>query len=106
MASDPRGIARGLDVRVLVEVDARADRDALRQVLAAAGHAHADQRFGIGAHAAAELLADRRQRALLLQAEEQIHRAERRGGEDHAAAGEAARAPGARQAVDGTVRTS
>ena len=35
----PGRIARGLDVRVLVQVEARADRDALRQVLACRAHA-------------------------------------------------------------------
>ena len=55
-----------------------------------AGHAHPDQRFAIGAHAVAQLRADCRQRALFLQPEEQVQRAQRRGREDHAAAGEAA----------------
>ena len=70
------------------------------------GDAHADQRLGVGAHAIAEPIADGRQRALLLQAEQQIHRAERRGREDHAAAGEACAALARSQAVDFTVRTS
>ena len=66
IASEPRGIADGFDVRVLVDVDPRADGNALRQILAGAGHAHPDERFGIGAHALAQLVADARQRAFLL----------------------------------------
>ena len=58
------------------------------------GHAHADQRFAVGAHAVAQLRADRRQRAFFLEAEEQVQRAQRGGREDHAAAGEAAAAGG------------
>src|ERR1035437_545374 len=42
----PRRIARGLDVRVLVQVEAGADGNTLRQVVAATGHAHPDQRLG------------------------------------------------------------
>ncbi len=85
------GIAHRLDVRVLVDVNARADRDALRQVVWRARHAHSDQRLGIGAHILAQLIADRRQRAFVLQVEEQFHRPQRRRRENHAATGEAPR---------------
>ena len=43
------------------------------QALAAAGNPHADQRFGVGAHAMAEVIADGRERAFLLEPEEQVH---------------------------------
>ena len=52
------GIADGFDVGVLVDVDARTDRYALRQVVGSSGYSHADQRFGVGAHVAANLVAE------------------------------------------------
>ena len=55
------GVADGFDVGVLVDVDAGADRDALRHVLRIARRARADQRFGIGAHMLAQLAAQGRQ---------------------------------------------
>ena len=58
MASEPAGIASGLDVGVLVDVDARADGDALGQIVVAARDPHADERLGVGAHAAAQLIAE------------------------------------------------
>ncbi len=76
-------------MRVFVDVNARADRDALRQVVGGSGHAHANQRLGIGAHVPANLVAEMRQRLLVLQLEEKLHGAQRGGGEDDAAAGEA-----------------
>ena len=86
----PRRIARGLDVRVLVQVEARADRDRPSTSPRLLRHAHADQRFGSWCAPgcpSCPLIA--RQRALLLQPEQKIHRAQRRSREDHAAAGEA-----------------
>src|ERR1035441_3936984 len=56
----------------------------LRQVLAAAGHAHPDERLGVGSHPVAQLAADARKRAFFFQPEEQVQGAQCRGREHHA----------------------
>ena len=71
------GIAHGLDVGVFVDVDARADGHALRQIVGCPRHTHPDERLGIRAHVPAELVADLRQRAFVFQIEEQFHRSQR-----------------------------
>ena len=45
-------VARRFDVREAIEIDARADRDALRHVEPLAGKPHADQRLGVRADVA------------------------------------------------------
>ena len=70
-------IAHGLEVRVRVRLEDRADRDALREVdVAPLGHdAHED--FRIRAHEVAELLRNPRKTVgALLQLEKKLHRAE------------------------------
>ena len=70
------GIAHGFNVGVFVDVDAAADRNALRQILAARRHARSDQRFRIGAHVFAQTPANRRQRSFFFKPKEQFHGAE------------------------------
>ena len=78
---------------VLIEVNARSDGYTLGQIIAGAGHAHADERFGIGAHPPAQLVADRRQRTLFFELKEQFHGAQRRRRENHAPTGKAPTMP-------------
>ena len=61
----------------------------LRHVLAAARIAHAEDRLRVGAHPLAEIVRDPRQRAFVLELEEQRLRPERRTGDDHLARGPA-----------------
>src|SRR5271165_6895212 len=82
------GVTDRFNVSVFIDIDAGADRHALRQILGIARCARADERFGIGAHVTAHLPADGRQRTLFFEPKEKFHGAERRGGENHSAAGE------------------
>src|SRR5688572_26944718 len=63
------GITRGLDVRVLVDIDPGADRDARREALRAVRDANPDQRLGVRAHLLTEAFAQVRQGAAVLELE-------------------------------------
>src|SRR5690242_16117136 len=58
-------ISDGFDVRVFVDIDARANGYALGQIVTATRHARPDQGFGVGAHVFAQLHADSGERASL-----------------------------------------
>src|ERR1039458_5666759 len=67
-------IPHDLNVRMFVDVDAGADCDALRQILSTPGHARADDRFRVRAYMFAQSITDARQRAVVLEPKEQLHR--------------------------------
>jgi hypothetical protein len=59
---------------VLVEVGAGTNGDPFGEIFATTGNTHADQRFCVGAHTIAELIAQRRERASPLEPKQKIHR--------------------------------
>src|SRR5689334_17664766 len=67
------GIAHRFDVGMFVDINARSDRDAFRQILSSVSYADADQRLGIGAHAFPDPVADATERTFLLQSKQQLH---------------------------------
>jgi hypothetical protein len=70
-------VAHGLDVRALVGLQQRADRDPLAHGAVARVDGDGEQRLFVGAHPPAELLAQRGQRASGLEPQEKLHAAQR-----------------------------
>ncbi len=87
----PLPVPHDLDVRVLVGVDAGADRDAPAVVDVAPARGDREQRLAVRPHVVPEPIAHAREAASLLAAEEEVHGPERAGGEHHPARAEHAR---------------
>ena len=93
-----RGIPHGLEVRVRIRLQDRADRDPLRQVHVAPLGYDAHEDFRIRAHEIAELLRDlRKAGGAFLQLEKKLHRAEDASCEDDVLGREPPRLPEERE---------
>src|ERR1700756_4210869 len=64
------GIADCLDVRMFVDVDARADGDALRRIVGASWHTPPNNRFRVRTHVLAQPITDTWERAIVFETEE------------------------------------